>query len=318
METVATPLLWTVFSTFVLVMLALDLGVFSRKPHEVSYREALTWSGIWIGLALIFNAWIYQRFSTEKGLEFLTGYLIEKALSVDNIFIFVILFSTFAVPKIYQHRVLFWGVIGAIVMRGIFIAAGAALLQRFHWIIYIFGAILIYTGIKLIASRNEEMHPERNPIFKVIRRMIPAVHEYHGKNFFVKQNGRWLATPLFVVLIAVEVTDLVFAVDSIPAVFAVTDDPFIVYTSNIFAILGLRSLYFLLAGVIDKFHLLKLGLALVLIFVGVKMVIVEWYKIPIAISLAVIATILTMSVVGSLIFPAKEVPPGDGPGTPPV
>ncbi|HEX9986605.1 MAG TPA: TerC family protein [Thermoanaerobaculia bacterium] len=310
MESIASPHLWIAFSIFVLGMLALDLGVFSRKPHEIHYKEALGWSLVWIALSMIFNAWIYFEFGSQKALEFLTGYLIEKALSVDNIFVFVVLFASFAVPKIYQHRVLFWGVIGALVLRAIFIALGAALISRFHWIMYVFGAILIITGIKLLTQKDADPHPERNPIFKTIRKLIPATPEYHGKSFFTVQNGKRLATPLFIVLVAIEVTDLVFAVDSIPAIFAVTTDPFIVYTSNIFAILGLRALYFLLAGVIDKFHLLKIGLALVLLFVGTKMVIVDWYKIPIGLSLGVITFLLVGSVVASLIWPSHAEPEG--------
>ena len=304
METIGSPLLWTVFSIFVVGMLALDLGVFSRKPHEVHHREALAWSAVWISLALIFNGWIYLRFGSDKGLEFLTGYLIEKALSVDNIFVFIVLFGAFAVPKIYQHRVLFWGVIGAIVLRAIFIALGAALLAQFHWIMYVFGAILIFTGVRLMMAGDAEPHPERNLIYRSLRRFIPAVPEYHGKKFFIVQNGRRFATPLLLVLLAIEATDVVFAVDSIPAIFAVTEDPFIVYTSNIFAILGLRALYFLLVNVIGRFHLLKYGLALVLLFVGAKMVIAEWYKIPIGWSLGAIALILGGSVVASLLSSA--------------
>ena len=305
METIASPLLWTIFSVFVLGMLALDLGVFSRKPHEVRFKEALSWSIVWVVLSLLFNAWIYFRFGTEKGLEFLTGYVIEKALSVDNIFVFVVLFAAFAVPKIYEHRVLFWGVIGAIVMRAIFIGLGAALISRFDWIMYVFGAILIVTGVKLLIQSEHEPHPERNPMFRMARKFIPAVPEYHGKKFFVKKAGKWFATPLFLVLVAIEATDVVFAVDSIPAIFAITEDPFIVYTSNIFAILGLRAMYFLLAGVIDKFHLLKIGLALVLLFVGVKMIIADWYHVPIALSLGVIGFILAGSVVGSMLWPKR-------------
>jgi len=306
MDTIGSPVLWTVFSVFVLGMLALDLGVFSRKPHEVHHREALAWSAVWVTLALIFNGWIYLRFGADKALEFLTGYLIEKALSVDNIFVFVVLFAVFAVPKIYQHRVLFWGVIGAIVMRAIFIAAGAALLQNFHWIIYVFGGILVLTGIRLLMQGDKESHPEQNPIFRFVRRVIPAVPEYHGKKFMVVlENGRRYATPLLLVLIAIEITDVIFAVDSIPAIFAITDDPFIVYTSNIFAILGLRALYFLLAGVIDRFHPLKIGLALVLIFVGAKMLIADYYKVPIGVSLGVIAAILGGSVAASLVWPKR-------------
>ena len=313
MDTIASPLLWTVFSVFVVGMLALDLGVFNRKAHEVHFKEALTWSVVWVALSLAFNGWIYARFGSEKALQFLTGYVIEKALSVDNIFVFVILFASFAVPKMYQHRVLFWGVIGAIVMRAIFIGLGAALVARFHWIMYVFGAILIFTGFKLMKQGDAEPHPEKNPIYKLARRFIPAVPEYHGKRFLTKIDGRWFATPLLLVLIAIEATDVVFAVDSIPAIFAITTDPFIVYTSNIFAILGLRAMYFLLAGVIDKFHYLKYGLAVVLLFVGTKMVIVEWYKVPVFLSLGIIAGVLAISVIASLLSSARLAKTGDGP-----
>jgi len=303
MESIASPHLWIIFSVFVLGMLALDLGVFNRKAHEVHFKEALTWSFVWVALSMCFNWWIYHEFGKVKALEFLTGYVIEKALSVDNIFVFVVLFASFAVPKIYQHRVLFWGVIGAIVMRAIFIGLGAALVARFHWIMYVFGAILIFTGFKLMKEGDAEPHPEKNPIYKFARRLMPAVPEYHGKNFTIVKDGRRYATPLLLVLIAIEATDVVFAVDSIPAIFAITTDPFIVYTSNIFAILGLRAMYFLLAGVIDKFHFLKYGLALVLLFVGVKMVIVDWYKVSIGVSLGAIAGLLTLSVIASVIWP---------------
>jgi tellurite resistance protein TerC len=309
MNSIASPHLWAIFSIFVLGMLALDLGVFNRKAHEVRFREALTWSFVWVALSMAFNWWIYHEFGSQKALEFLTGYVIEKALSVDNIFVFVILFTSFAVPKIYQHRVLFWGVIGAIVMRAIFIGLGAALVSRFHWIMYVFGAILIFTGFKLMKEGDAEPHPEKNPIYKFARRLMPATSEYHGKAFTVVKDGRRYATPLLLVLIAIEATDVVFAVDSIPAIFAITTDPFIVYTSNIFAILGLRAMYFLLAGVLDKFHYLKYGLACVLLFVGIKMVIVEWYKVSIGLSLGVIASILAISVVASMIWPkAPDIP----------
>jgi tellurite resistance protein TerC len=312
METIASPHLWVIFSVFVLGMLALDLGVFNRKAHEVHFKEALTWSFVWVALSMVFNWWIYHEYGKEKALEFLTGYLIEKALSVDNIFVFVVLFASFAVPKIYQHRVLFWGVIGAIVMRAIFIGLGAALVARFHWIMYVFGAILIFTGFKLMAEGDAEPHPEKNPLYKFARRLMPATPEYHGKHFTVIKEGRRYATPLLLVLIAIEATDVVFAVDSIPAIFAITTDPFIVYTSNIFAILGLRAMYFLLAGVIDKFHFLKYGLATVLLFVGVKMVIADWYKVSILTSLAVIAGTLFLSVIASVIWPkAPEIEPAD-------
>ncbi|MFL6248786.1 MAG: TerC family protein [Vicinamibacterales bacterium] len=306
--TIVSPALWIGFAVFVLGVLALDLGVFSRKAHVVRFREALIWTCVWVSLAMIFNAWIYIQFGSHKALEFLTGYLIEEALSVDNIFVFVILLSSFAVPKIYQHRVLFWGVIGAIVMRAIFIGLGVALISRFHWIMYVFGGILIVTGIRLMLQDDDhEPHPEKNPIYKLARRVIPAVSEYHGGSFMIVQNGKRFATPLLLVLIAIEATDVVFAVDSIPAVFAITTDPFIVYTSNIFAILGLRSMYFLLAGVIDKFHFLKIGLALVLLFVGTKMVIVNWYKVPIVVSLGTIAGLLILSVIASIIWPKRVI-----------
>jgi tellurite resistance protein TerC len=301
MESIGSPMLWVGFTTFVVAMLALDLGVFHRKAHEVEFKEALTWSVVWVGLALIFNAAVWHWFGPTKGLEFTTGYLIEKALSVDNIFVFLVIFSYFAVPKEHQHRVLFWGILGALVMRAVFIFAGAALLEAFHWVIYVFGGILIVTGVKMLVQRNAEIKPQNNPVFKLFQRFVPSVPEYHGSKFWVKKGTTWFATPLLAVLVAVEATDLVFAVDSIPAVFAVTKDPFIVYTSNIFAILGLRAMYFLLAGVMDRFRYLKVGLASVLVFVGFKMCIVEVYKIPVGVSLGVVAGILALSIVASLI-----------------
>lgn len=303
--------LWVGFNLFVLAMLALDLGVFHRKAHSVSIREAATWSVVWISLALVFNFGIYLYWhdfvshssytNQEAALAFLTGYLIEKSLSVDNIFVFVLIFSYFAVPTVYQHRILFWGILGALVMRAILIGLGAALLEEFHWIIYLFGAFLIFTGLRMALHKDEEMHVEENAVVRLFRRFMPIAGKYNGSSFFVRHAGQWMATPLLLVLIVVESTDLVFAVDSIPAIFAVTTDPFLVYTSNIFAILGLRSLYFLLAGVIDKFYYLKLGLAVVLTFVGVKMVIVDLYKIPTPLSLAVVAGVLTIAVVASLL-----------------
>ena len=291
---------WLAFNLFVLAMLAIDLGIFHRKSHEVSLREAFTWSAVWVALALIFNAFIFQWRGSEAALQFFTGYLIEKSLSVDNIFVFALLFSYFAVPKAYQHRVLFWGILGALVLRAIFILAGAALLAKFHWIIYIFGAFLLITGIKMAIFRDQQMDPEKNPLLRLVRRLVPVKNEYHGDRFFVRENGKLWATPLFLVLVLVESTDLVFAVDSIPAIFAVTSDPFIVYTSNVFAILGLRSLYFVLAGVMDKFRYLKLGLSAVLVFVGIKMLLIDLYKIPSLWSLAVIVVLLTISIVASL------------------
>jgi TerC family integral membrane protein len=303
--------LWIGFNLFVLSLLALDLGVFHRHAHQVSIKEATIWSVVWITLAMVFNLGLYLFWdkvsptssdsNNEAALAFFTGYLIEKSLSVDNIFVFVLIFTFFAVPAIYQHRVLFWGILGALIMRGALILVGAVLLKEFHWIIYIFGAFLIFTGIRMAIHRNEEMHPEQNPVIKMLRRIIPVTENYEGDHFFLRRAGKLMATPLFLVLLIVESTDLVFAVDSIPAIFAVTNDPFIVYTSNVFAILGLRSLYFLLAGVIDKFYYLKLGLSVVLTFVGTKMVIVDIYKIPVGLSLGVIASILVISVAASLL-----------------
>jgi TerC family integral membrane protein len=302
--------LWVGFNVFVLAMLALDLGVFHRKSHAVSGREALIWSAVWISLSLVFNVLIYFFWdrmmpdslytNREAALAFFTGYLIEKSLSVDNIFVFILIFSFFAVPAAYQHRVLFWGILGALVMRGTLIAVGAVLLKEFHWIIYVFGAFLIFTGIRMALHRDEELHPEKNPIVKFFRRFMPVTKTFEGDKFFVRHAGRLMATPLFLILLIVESTDLVFAVDSIPAIFAVTQEPFIVYTSNVFAILGLRALYFLLANVMDKFQYLKIGLSAVLTFIGVKMVIVDFYHIPVGVSLAVVAGILTVSILVSL------------------
>ena len=299
--------LWVAFNVFVLGMLALDLAVFHRKAHAVSLREALAWSIVWISLALIFNLGIYYVWGEEKALEFLTGYLIEKSLSVDNLFVFLVIFSYFAVPAMYQHRVLFWGILGALVMRAIFIAAGAALLTAFHWMIYVFGGFLIITGIKLLLTGDHKLEPEKNPAVRLLRRVMHVTKEYHGQRFFIRSNGRLWATPLLLVLVVVETTDVIFAVDSIPAIFAITLDPFIVYTSNVFAILGLRALYFLLAGIMDMFRYLKVGLSFVLCFVGVKMLIVDFYKIPIGISLGVVAGILALSILASLLAQRKVV-----------
>jgi tellurite resistance protein TerC len=287
-------------------MLALDLGVFHRKSHDVSVKEALTWSGVWIFLALCFNAFVWVQFGEKQALDFLTGYLIEKALSVDNIFVFVLIFAYFQIPSKYQHKVLFWGIIGALVMRVIFIFAGVALLAKFHWLIYVFGAILFYTGIKMLTDKDKKMEPEKNPFFTFIKRFVPVTNEFHGDKFFIKQDGKKFATPLFLALIIVEITDVIFAVDSIPAILAITQEQFIVYTSNVFAILGLRSLYFALAGIIDRFKYLSVGLAVILLFVGLKMVSVDFFKIPVFISLIVIALILTVSIVYSLMKTKKK------------
>jgi tellurite resistance protein TerC len=309
LETVGTPALWAAFVAFVLLLLALDLGVFHRHAHAVSLKEAGVWSAIWVGLALGFNGLVAHWFGPERGLEFLTGYLIEKALAVDNIFVFYAIFAYFAVPAVYQHRVLFWGVLGALAMRAVFIVAGAALLAKFHWVLYVFGAILVVTAIKLFTMPEDGIHPERNPAYRLLRRLIPAVSDYHGPRFTIVQAGRRYATPLLIVLFLIEWTDLVFAVDSIPAIFAITTDPFIVFTSNIFAILGLRSLFFLLQGVIGRFHLLKPALASVLLFVGAKMLLIDVVKIPIGLSLGAVAGLIAIGVVASLLLPRPQVLP---------
>jgi tellurite resistance protein TerC len=301
--------LWTGFNLFVLAMLALDLGVFHRKSHVVSLKESLAWTVVWVALALLFNLGVWHFGGSEKAVRFLTGYVIEKSLSVDNVFVFALLFSYFAVPPVYQHKVLFWGILGALLMRAAMIGAGAALITKFAWIIYVFGGFLIVTGIKMIVKREEEIHPERNPVVRWFKKLMPVTADYRGDKFFVRENGVRMATPLFVVLLLVEVSDVIFAVDSIPAIFAVTTDPFIVYTSNVFAILGLRSLYFALAGVMDKFHYLKIGLGVVLTFVGVKMILAHTaWKIDTHLSLGVIVVILTASVVCSLLKPRRIEP----------
>ncbi len=297
---------WMGFLVFILAMLALDLGVFHRKSHEVKIKEALIWSAVWIGLALVFNYGIYVFMGEEKAIEFLTGYVLEKSLSIDNLFVFIMLFTYFNVDTKYQHKVLFWGIIGALVMRAIFIFAGVALINKFHWIIYVFGALLIFTGIKMIFQKEEHIEPDKNPLVRLFKKFFPVTEERHGGKFFVKLNGKTFATPLFVVLLIVEFTDLIFAVDSIPAILSITDDTFIIFTSNVFAILGLRALYFALAGITKYFHYLKYGLSAILVFVGVKMTIVDLYKIPIVYSLLVIMGILLISVILSLVFPKNK------------
>lgn len=322
--------LYASFTGFVLFLLALDLGVFHRKAHEVSLREAAIWSGVWVTLALLFNYGLYQyslwKFPLDErlialpgfdpeaaagrvGLEFLTGYLVEKALSVDNIFVFVVVFGYFAVPPVYQHRVLFYGIIGALIFRAIFIVLGSALLQ-YEWVVWLFGGILILTGIKMMVGPEKPIEPEKNPVIRLFRKIVPVTAEPKGERFFVRQCGVLYATPLFVALLFVELTDIIFAVDSVPAIFALTNEPLIVFTSNIFAILGLRAMYFMLAGMVDKFHLLKYGLAVVLVFVGLKMV---WLnhafggKFPIEWSLGIIIAVLALSVTASLMFPRKQI-----------
>ena len=292
--------LWLGFIAFVLLLLALDLGVFHRQAHQVTLREATIWSVVWVTLALGFNGWIWAAWGKGPALEFLTGYLIEKSLSVDNIFVFVMLFGYFAVPAQYQHRVLFWGILGALLMRGLFIALGSYVLEQFHWVLYLFGAVLVLTGLKML-RRPTGAPPEQNPVLRWLRRMIPLTEGYHGQSFWVRQGARWVATPLFLVLVMVELTDLVFAIDSIPAIFAVTREPFVVFTCNVFAILGLRSMYFLLAGVVHRFVYLRFGLAAVLVFVGVKMVVVDFYPIPTPVSLAVVVGTVAVAIGASLV-----------------
>jgi tellurite resistance protein TerC len=303
-ETIGSPLQWGGFIVLLLVLLALDLGVVHRKEHRVGLREAVVWSIVWTVIALIFNAWIYVRFGTQPGLEFLTGYIIERSLSFDNIFVFIIIFNYFAVPAEHQHRVLFWGILGALISRGLFIAMGTALLSRFEWLMLVFGAFLVYTGINILRGKETEVHPESNPVLRLFRRFVPLTASYHGKRFFIRENHRTLATPLMLVLVVVEATDVIFAVDSIPAVLGVTRDPFIVFTSNIFAILGLRALYFLLAGLMHKFQYLSYGLGLVLVFVGGKMLAERWYEIPVQVSLGIVLGLLAVSIVVSLLRPA--------------
>ena len=297
---------WVVFNVFVLAMLALDLGVFHRKAHEVSIKEALVWSTIWTVLALVFNVWIYYWGGKQAGLAFLTGYLIERSLSIDNIFVFYLIFSYFAVPSAYQHKVLFWGIFGALVMRAIFIAVGIKLIFMFHWVIYIFGIFLIVTGIRMALSKETEIHPEKNPVLRLFRRWFLTTENYVEDHFFVVRDGRKLATPLLIVLLIVETTDLLFAVDSIPAILAITTDPFIVYTSNVFAILGLRALYFALAGITAMFRFLHYGLSIILVFVGIKMLLESIYDISIIASLGFIAGVLLISALASVFFSGKK------------
>jgi tellurite resistance protein TerC len=296
---------WILFNLFVLAMLALDLGVFQRKAHEVKFREALAWSGVWIALAACFAVAVFFWRGRQPALEFSTGYLIELSLSVDNLFVFLLLFRYFKVVGEYQHKVLFWGIVGALIFRGIFIVAGVALLTRFHWVIYIFGAFLVYTGVKLaFSSGDDQVHPENNPVLRWTRKVLPVTPDYVDGKFIVRDQGLY-ATPLLLVLIVVETTDLVFAVDSIPAVLAISRDPFIVYTSNVFAILGLRSMYFALAGLMDIFHYLHYGLAVILSFIGVKMLISGYIHMPTGWALGVVVGVLAISVMASMVWPKK-------------
>ncbi len=304
--------LWGSFGVFVLGMLALDLGVLHRDAHAVSVKEALRWSGIWIALALVFNLGIYLWYGTDAALAFLAGYVLEKSLSVDNLFVFLMLFSYFNVPGAYQHKVLSWGIIGALIMRAVMIAVGTTLIQQFHWVLYLFGGFLIFTGVKML-KQHENIHPENNPVVRLFTRFMPVTSTYHGEKFFTNLNGRYFATPLFLTLLVVEFTDVVFALDSIPAILAITTDPFIVFTSNVFAIMGLRSLFFALAGLIGLFHYLRYGLAAVLTFIGAKMLLSDIIHLPIALALAIVLGVLGLSVLASLLFPASIQPRVDTP-----
>lgn len=305
---------WILFNIFLLTMLALDLFVFHRKAHVIQAKEAIKWAVIWIGLAVAFGIFLYFWSGPTQSLNFFIAYLVEKTLSVDNLFVFLMFFTYFCVPSEYRHRVLFWGILGAVITRAIFIAAGVTLIEHFHWVIYVFGAFLVFTGIKMGTQKDDNPHPETNPVVKFISRYLPMTKTYHGGKFFTIENGRRMATPLFTVLVAIEASDIIFAVDSIPAVLAITTDPFIVYTSNMFAIMGLRSLYFALCGFAEKMHYLHYGLAGVLIFLGAKMLLSGIYKVPTAASLIVIVIILGISVIASL----KHKPePGNGPVCPP-
>ena len=298
-----TTWLWLGFLLAILAMLGIDLGLFHRKSHEIKVKEALMMSAVWIAIALAFNVGVYFFLGHDAGLKFLTGYLLEKSLSVDNLFVFLLIFSYFRVRPAYQHKVLFWGILGALIMRAIFIFGGISLVSRFHWLFYVMGAFLVFTGVKLAFEKDKEVHPEKNPMLRLFKKIFPVSKEEHGAKFFVKLNGKLFATPLLLVLIVVETTDVIFAVDSVPAILSITQDPFIVFSSNVFAILGLRALYFALAGIMQMFHHLHYGLSLILVFVGVKMLIEDWYKIPIVYSLSAIAVILAGSIAASIIWP---------------
>jgi tellurite resistance protein TerC len=314
-QTVGTPALWAGFVTLVLVLITLDLVVFHRRDEVISIRNALAWTGIWVGTALAFGGWVWWQFGQAKAAEYLTGFLIEKSLSVDNLFVFIVIFSSLGIPLRYQHRVLFWGIVTALLLRASMILAGTALLQRFHWLLYVFGGFLLLTGVRLLfKGEDEESHPGQNRFLRAVRRVIPATHQFHGHRFFVIEAGRRVATPLLVALVFIEISDVVFALDSIPAIFGVTLDPFIVFTSNIFAILGLRSLFFAVAGLMDRFRFLENGLALVLLFIGAKMLLAPWVGIGQWTSLVVVSTLLGGAVLLSVLWPL-EAGPGQDDGT---
>jgi tellurite resistance protein TerC len=310
-QSIGTPALWGGFVAFIFLMMAVEIAAIRRNPHDMSMREASTWTAGWITLALLFGAGILWRFGRRPGVEYLTGYVIEYALSVDNLFVFILIFRTFGVPPMYQRPVLLWGILGAMILRGVFILAGAALISRFNWVLYVFGAFLIYTGGKILSGKDVETHPENNPVLKLFGKVFPIVRHFGDGQFIVNYRGRWYATALLPVLLVVEATDVVFAVDSIPAIFAITRDPFIVFTSNVFAILGLRALYFVLKAIMDLFRFLKVGLGLVLAFVGAKMCAERWVHVPAEISLLVVVTLLGASVAASLLWPEKPVGNGD-------
>ncbi len=297
---------WIGFLTFILFMLILDLGVFHKKDREIKFKEAVLWTIFWITLSLIFNVLIYFTSGEKPAIEFLTGYFIEKSLSIDNIFVFVMIFSYFKVPLKYHHKVLFWGILGALIMRAIFIFSGVALISKFHWIIYLFGAFLIFTGIKMFFEKDKDIHPEKNPVLNLFKKIFPVHTAYEDGHFFIKKNSRYYATPLFLVIIFVETSDIIFAVDSIPAVLSITRDPFIVFTSNVFAILGLRSLYFAVSGVMQYFRFLSTGLSAILIFVGAKMLLDSFYKIPTGYSFLIITFIVTAAIIASVFIPVKK------------
>jgi tellurite resistance protein TerC len=294
-------IMWTIFGVVVVGMMALDLGVFHRQAHDVSVKEALSWTGVWLALGLGFNVLVWVQRGPDKGLEFLTCYLTEYALSVDNIFVFLVIFTYFAIPSDCQHRVLFWGILGALAMRGVFLLVGVALIEKFHWTIYVLGAILLLTGIKLLFQKEGQMEPEKNIVLRLARRFLPVTDQYEGSRFFVVRDGRRLATPLFLALLVVETTDVLFAVDSVPAALGISHDRFILYTSNIFAIMGLRSLFFAVSGLLRYLHYLKYGLSIILIFIGVKMLIAHWYKMPVQVALGTVVGILVVAVIASMI-----------------
>lgn len=306
---------WLVFGAFVFIMLALDLFVFHRKAHVIKLREALIWSSVWISLALLFCLGVFFTFGADRALKFLTAYLVEESLSVDNLFVFLMIFTYFSVPASAQHKVLFWGILGALVMRGIFIVTGLTIVERLHWVIYIFGAFLVFTGIRLFLGKDRQVHPEKNPVLRLACRFMPVTNDYRGASFFCRENGKRMATPLFLVVLVVETTDVVFAVDSIPAVLSITFDPFVVYTSNIFAILGLRAIYFALSGATLHLRYLPYGLSAILTFLGLKMITSAFYKLPTAAALGVVAGVLAIAVIASVLHPKQKELPHPTPST---